>query len=340
QRGKLHKLLDLWVKGLSFNWEQLHGEAKPRRISLPTYPFARERYWVRDGFQAERLQTVAQGAGQLHPLVHRNTSSLIEQRFSSFFTGQEFFLRDHVVQGRKVLPGVAQLELARVAVSHALELAGSGAVGQLAPSVQLQGVVFARPVVVGDSGVEVHIALEPQESGTVVFEVYSGEGDDEVVHSQGRAVLVGEPSLDVVMPGWDLPALHAQCTGLELAGAACYEWLAGLGLAYGPAMQALVSLKTGRDAQGRAQVLGQLKLPVVVNARGQDFALHPSLMDGALQATAGLMLDEDGGHQAALPFALEQLEVFSAVPAQAWVWVRYSAGSRAQDAVRKLDLGE
>ena len=45
----------------------------------------------------------------LHPLVHRNTSDLNEQRFSSKFTGQEFFLRDHIVQGLKVLPGVAQL---------------------------------------------------------------------------------------------------------------------------------------------------------------------------------------------------------------------------------------
>ena len=32
--------------GLSFDWNQLYGDSKPRRISLPTYPFARERYWV------------------------------------------------------------------------------------------------------------------------------------------------------------------------------------------------------------------------------------------------------------------------------------------------------
>ncbi|HXO73315.1 MAG TPA: amino acid adenylation domain-containing protein, partial [Bradyrhizobium sp.] len=46
ERGKYGKLLDLWVKGLLFDWRQLYGAAKPRRISLPTYPFARERYWV------------------------------------------------------------------------------------------------------------------------------------------------------------------------------------------------------------------------------------------------------------------------------------------------------
>jgi acyl transferase domain-containing protein len=47
-RGKLAKLLELWVRGLSFDWNKLYGDAKPRRISLPTYPFAREHYWIEE----------------------------------------------------------------------------------------------------------------------------------------------------------------------------------------------------------------------------------------------------------------------------------------------------
>ncbi|WP_139487918.1 SDR family NAD(P)-dependent oxidoreductase [Brevibacillus dissolubilis] len=46
ERKKYAKLLDMWVKGISINWSKLYGEAKPRRISLPAYPFAKERYWV------------------------------------------------------------------------------------------------------------------------------------------------------------------------------------------------------------------------------------------------------------------------------------------------------
>ena len=57
ERGKLGKLADLWVKGLPFDWQLLYGEAKPRRISLPTYPFARERYWV----EASAADTTAAG---------------------------------------------------------------------------------------------------------------------------------------------------------------------------------------------------------------------------------------------------------------------------------------
>jgi 3-oxoacyl-(acyl-carrier-protein) synthase/acyl carrier protein/SAM-dependent methyltransferase len=45
-RRKLPKLVDLWVKGLTFDWSKLQGESTARRIPLPTYPFAKERYWI------------------------------------------------------------------------------------------------------------------------------------------------------------------------------------------------------------------------------------------------------------------------------------------------------
>ena len=46
KRKKLAKLLDMWIKGLNIDWNKLYGDAKPRRVPLPTYPFAKERYWI------------------------------------------------------------------------------------------------------------------------------------------------------------------------------------------------------------------------------------------------------------------------------------------------------
>ncbi|PSA96652.1 polyketide synthase PksM [Bacillus atrophaeus] len=40
------KLLELWVNGSMIDWESLYRNNKPKRISIPTYPFAKERYWV------------------------------------------------------------------------------------------------------------------------------------------------------------------------------------------------------------------------------------------------------------------------------------------------------
>ncbi|WP_419888930.1 SDR family NAD(P)-dependent oxidoreductase [Paenibacillus xylanexedens] len=66
-RRKYNKLLELWVQGVEIQWELLYTEDRPERISLPTYPFTPEKYWVgmkntvtEDSFEAsnEEIETV------------------------------------------------------------------------------------------------------------------------------------------------------------------------------------------------------------------------------------------------------------------------------------------
>ena len=45
-KKKWGKLAYLWSRGLLIRWETLHQNRDVYRISLPTYPFARERYWI------------------------------------------------------------------------------------------------------------------------------------------------------------------------------------------------------------------------------------------------------------------------------------------------------
>ncbi len=46
-KNKEHKALgSLWVKGSDIDWNLLYKSNKPQRISLPTYPFAKDRYWL------------------------------------------------------------------------------------------------------------------------------------------------------------------------------------------------------------------------------------------------------------------------------------------------------
>ncbi len=46
-RRELPRLADLWVKGVALDWTAFHAEGlKPRRVGLPVYPFAKERFWI------------------------------------------------------------------------------------------------------------------------------------------------------------------------------------------------------------------------------------------------------------------------------------------------------
>ena len=42
----LKKLAQLWVAGVEIDWKLLYPTHPPNRISLPTYPFERKRYWI------------------------------------------------------------------------------------------------------------------------------------------------------------------------------------------------------------------------------------------------------------------------------------------------------
>ncbi len=46
QKQEFAKLAQLWVLTGDINWELLYHGQHPRRVSLPTYPFAKERYWI------------------------------------------------------------------------------------------------------------------------------------------------------------------------------------------------------------------------------------------------------------------------------------------------------
>ncbi|MEY4482730.1 MAG: hypothetical protein RL693_182, partial [Verrucomicrobiota bacterium] len=43
------QMLSFWVKGLEIDWRKLQRNDLPRRISLPTYPFLRQRCWFESG---------------------------------------------------------------------------------------------------------------------------------------------------------------------------------------------------------------------------------------------------------------------------------------------------
>ena len=171
---KLDKLAQLWVSGMDVDWDLLYEDPKPQRISLPTYPFAKERYWVPD---PGPLPAAHPGTKRLHPLVHENTSTLDQEQFTATFAGTEFFIRDHVVLDEKMLPGVAYLEMAVAAT----RLAGISKVHKL------KDVVWTHPIRVNANPEIVTISLHP-ETDRIAYEVTTQNPSDDtpIVHGQGR----------------------------------------------------------------------------------------------------------------------------------------------------------
>jgi polyketide synthase PksN len=341
-RGKYSKVLDLWVKGLSIDWNLLYGDVKPSRMSLPTYPFAGEPYWVPE-IETPSAPSVnsslpsGQPAAVMHPLLHRNTSDMSGVRFSSTFTGREFFLADHVVMGNSVLPGVAYLEMALNALGQAVPEAQSE---DGRPAVRLKNVVWARPITVMDTDtpVDVHIDLIQEEHGEFAFEVYTvqkrAEAEEEMIlHSQGTAAVGNSMDHPVV----DLQKFRIQCHPKPITATDIYTIYNEMGIQYGPGHQGIHEVWTGDGI-----VMADIRLPVQLTGTEAEFLLHPSLLDSALQATVTLILEPGqgavDGMKAGLPFALQELEVFGRCPASVWAVIRYSEDHKHNSPVQRVNI--
>ena len=277
---------------------------KPRRMSLPTYPFARERYWIEAGEGRGKGERGAERKGVeavavLHPLVQRNTSDLKEQRYSTRLTGEEFFLAEHevAVNGsgkQRVLPAVAYLEMARAAMEQACGERGEGEV------LELRDVVWAEPLVVEQQGCEVNIALQAEEDGEIGFEIYSGKVNEEKVHCQGH----GEWSARVDVAKLDVKQLQQ-------------EMLKG--------------------ERGTRQVVSELELREGMERSATEYVLHPAMVGRALEAGRKVM-EGEGEASSWKVEGVEKVRIVSGCVEQMWAWVRYAGGSERGDGVEKMDV--
>ncbi len=58
----------LWIAGVPVDWHAWHGNARRRRVPLPTYPFERQRHWIEPGIQsAESRKPKAESHNELEP---------------------------------------------------------------------------------------------------------------------------------------------------------------------------------------------------------------------------------------------------------------------------------
>ncbi|WP_412080891.1 SDR family NAD(P)-dependent oxidoreductase [Streptomyces sp. MCL20-2] len=266
-----------------------------------------------------------------HPMLHHAVRSGDGIVCRTRFDGTEPFLRDHRIHSSRVLPAVAQLEMAYAAVERLLGEAH-------AARVRLDDIVWLRPAICGPDGLELSLDVRSLHGYGWEYTIHSVGGDGErTLCGQGRARLLEGDAPDRVR----LAELRAACADRTLQGSDVYELYARAGMEYGPAQQSLVELGVGSDEEGRPQVLAELRLPAAAD-RADRYRLHPSIIDGALQATIGLLpaarLSDGEDARPALPFALQGMEAVAETSASAYAWLRHQPGSERDAAPERLDV--
>jgi len=81
----LEKLARLWILGVEIDWSLLRRDTVPRKISLPTYPFAKERYWVRTDQQALASRAVQKNVLDTRRVTARERT---EEKRKTYYASQ------------------------------------------------------------------------------------------------------------------------------------------------------------------------------------------------------------------------------------------------------------
>nr|WP_013933285.1 SDR family NAD(P)-dependent oxidoreductase [Pseudoalteromonas sp. SANK 73390]CBK62733.1 tmpD [Pseudoalteromonas sp. SANK 73390] len=301
-----------WCMGRDIDiQEHWFAQSQVRRVSLPTYPFKKESYWYTSICTDDNFAQDGLTVQHLHPLLQRNTSDFYGVQYTNHFSAQEWFLRDHQVSAKKVMPGVAYLEMAVQAVKDAHKLDDDSEVNRLS----LSHIIWRRAVVVDKQGCDIKLLLAPNENKDVV--------DFKVFH-ESTLCMTAEIYLNRTIAQQSLPSSSGKLqyfqgiveSSKKIAPTTLYDAFAQHGIDYGKTHRLIQTLHVNST-----QALAKIGLTQADNSTLHTFILHPGLMDASLQIIKAFYL-QAGDERLMVPFSCEQVQMHTALSHSMWVECR------------------
>ena len=320
-------LAALYVAGASVDWAGVYADRAYDWVSLPSYPFQRQRFWMDSPVSgaSARRSALPLSPGLAHPLLHHMVRSpvlesiLFETRFDTVALP---LLEDHRVFGKVVASGACLTSMILGAARQAL---GEG-------MVRLSDVIFHHPLVIPDGGEQcVHLGIKPEGGGHGSFRVVSLAPDTgaasaagmEILHVSGQARVDSQPGqasppvAPVSLELWN--ALDAQSDTHIIKGQDVYAAHRRHHIEWGLSNRWIDAIRfNGAEAMARLHPPQHDEGDVVAV---DGYHLHPGLIDSCfslLLAIAGLETQET-----LLPFALDQFNLMRpATGKQFWAYGR------------------
>ncbi|MCT4598832.1 MAG: SDR family NAD(P)-dependent oxidoreductase [Vallitalea sp.] len=297
-------LAELWVLGVHVDFNKLYENSRLSYISLPTYPFKKESYWLGEigNIGSDENPKLA----GLTPLIDQNISTFKDQIFQKKLTGKELYLAHHVISGKRILPGAIYVEMARQAGVLSL---------QDIHIERIDNIRWLRPIIHEDKDVTVYTRLIPQDS-YIQYEVFTYDKERRIIHADGELHPAIEPYAEEKM---FIESIKDRCIVLDNQ----LEATDNSEFQYGSYYKCIEHIY-GNEKEALA------KLSLNITKDKESFVFHPAMLDATFRSVVGILGKEQG--DVYLPYRIDQLHITKQIPSSCYVY--------AVDAEEDIDVEE
>lgn len=339
RRGKkdwdqlLQTLSSLYVAGANINWQGYDQGYVHQRISLPTYPFQRSRFWndgeaVPDFTKTEYSKPVSQAHPLLGSRVQLARGSQII--FDSALSGESLpYLHDHRVHGLMLVPGASHISMVLLA---AKELWGDS-------EIALEDVTFIHAFILPERGAKrLQLVLEPEGKNAATFQLFSHSNtrsDGTAIwklHVTGRVRQINAREHTLRTSVDEIQGLFSE----EIPIHEFYSESRKIGFEWGPTFRGVERLWRSNEAS-----LGLIALPEELIGEASDYLLHPALLDACLQPFVPC-LPGSGVHSATkdiyIPFGIDNFTYYGSSSTRMWSYFKRRPSENGVDEAYTMDV--
>ncbi len=284
--------LSLWYKsGGDVNWDAFYKNRETNRISLPTYPFQRKKFWVTTSLEKPEYKSYRKIDVAGNDYVYEFTLDLKDEKF----------WRDHVVLDYMVYPAAGFAEIVQRFIKIQKDEYELAELSLLSPLniTSIENVLF-----------QVVANYEPH--GHLEIKVYSSENkktEERKWKKYCEGILRKKKTKNKRVLKFSPSQIQSEYTPQDLN--TFYAQLSEVGLHYGPMFKIIKKLYLSEG-----KVLARVSLPD--DTQNGQYVLHPSILDSAFQIAALLIKN---GTNLFLPLSLNSYQLVRDGLDEVWIEV-------------------
>ena len=304
----LPSLKYLYEQGIEVNWNGFDRDYQRHRISLPTYPFQRQRYWL-EPVERQPLRAVASSSQIDHPFLGQRLHSPLQQiQFESQFSLDLLpLVPDHRLGGIPFLNAVIYLEMALAGARE-----GFGKAVHL-----IEDVFISQPLTLSEEeNRPVQLILEPLGSDKASFKIFSltnseiDEATNWTLHASGKLGL-GELEVNhsIQKPAYfDNPQDEYP---QELSRSQFYQLIEEFGGYLGPSCQWVERMWVKDE-----KAFGKIGAPQIASENDESYQIPLGVIDAGTQLLIGILLNLI--EEPIVMIGIESFRFYGSSPKQLW----------------------